>query len=66
MSEPTNRRNFLGCMAWAGTGVLWTVSGGLAASVPLDASGLEPNAAGPPSGGNPSPSCRSATATSAS
>ena len=33
----TNRRDFLGCMAWAGTGVLWTVSGGVAASVPLEA-----------------------------
>jgi Icc protein len=29
------RRRFLECSAWAGTGVLWTVSGGLAASVPL-------------------------------
>ena len=23
------RRGFLGCMAWAGAGVLWTVSGGV-------------------------------------
>ncbi len=36
MTEPQNRRRFLECMAWAGTGVVWTVSGGLAASVTLD------------------------------
>jgi Icc protein len=33
----TNRRDFLGCMAWAGTGVLWTVAGGVASSIPLEA-----------------------------
>ncbi len=27
-----DRRGFLECMAWAGTGVLWTVSGGIATS----------------------------------
>jgi Icc protein len=27
-----DRRNFLGCMAWAGTGLLWTVSGGVPTS----------------------------------
>ena len=27
-----DRRGFLKCMAWAGTGVLWTVSGGVLAS----------------------------------
>jgi 3',5'-cyclic AMP phosphodiesterase CpdA len=37
MTEPQNRRRFLECMAWAGTGVVWTVSGGLAASTSLDA-----------------------------
>ena len=31
-----DRRGFLKCMAWAGTGALWTVSGGLASSVGLD------------------------------
>ena len=36
MNQPLHRRRFLECMGWAGTGVLWTVSGGLAASVPLD------------------------------
>ena len=36
MTEPLNRRFFLECMGWGGTGLLWTVSGGLASSVPLD------------------------------
>src|SRR6202050_4434701 len=27
-----DRRNFLGCMAWAGTGLLWTLSGGVPAA----------------------------------
>ena len=36
MTERPDRRRFLECMTWAGTGVLWTVSGGLAASVSLD------------------------------
>jgi hypothetical protein len=36
MNEPLHRRRFLECMGWAGTGVLWTMSGGLAASVTLD------------------------------
>jgi Icc protein len=31
-----NRRRFMECMGWAGAGVLWTVSGGVAASVSLD------------------------------
>ena len=30
-----DRRGFLKCMAWAGTGVLWTVSGGMLASKTL-------------------------------
>ena len=40
MNDNTNtgedRRGFLKCMAWAGTGALWTVSGGLASSISLD------------------------------
>ncbi|HEY3814174.1 MAG TPA: metallophosphoesterase [Caulobacteraceae bacterium] len=36
MTDTHNRRHFLECMAWAGTGALWTVSGGLASSVSLD------------------------------
>jgi len=31
-----DRRGFLKCMAWAGTGALWTISGGIASSVSLD------------------------------
>ena len=30
--DQIDRRGFLKCMAWAGTGVLWTVSGGVLAS----------------------------------
>jgi hypothetical protein len=31
-----DRRGFLKCMAWAGTGALWSVTGGVAASISLD------------------------------
>ena len=34
-----NRRGFLECMAWAGTGVIWTVSGGIASSRAFGAPG---------------------------
>ncbi len=34
--DDLGRRGFLKCMAWAGTGALWTVSGGLASSISLD------------------------------
>jgi 3',5'-cyclic AMP phosphodiesterase CpdA len=34
-----DRRGFLKCMAWAGTGVLWTMSGGLLTSKLLGATG---------------------------
>ena len=34
--QPPSRRRMLECMGWAGAGVLWTVSGGLASSVSLD------------------------------
>ncbi len=34
--DPPSRRRMLECMGWAGAGVLWTVSGGLASSVSLD------------------------------
>lgn len=30
--DGVDRRNFLGCMAWAGTGLLWTLSGGVPVS----------------------------------
>ena len=31
-SDGIDRRNFLGCMAWAGTGLLWTMAGGVPSS----------------------------------
>ena len=31
-NDGINRRGFLECMAWAGTGVIWTVSGGVLSS----------------------------------
>ena len=40
-----DRRGFLKCMAWAGTGALWTVSGGLASSICLDQAAAAPMAA---------------------
>jgi 3',5'-cyclic AMP phosphodiesterase CpdA len=39
-----DRRGFLKCMAWAGTGVLWTVSGGVLSSRVLAQSGSSPAA----------------------
>jgi 3',5'-cyclic-AMP phosphodiesterase len=33
--HPNDRRGFLKCMAWAGSGALWTMSGGLASSISL-------------------------------
>jgi 3',5'-cyclic AMP phosphodiesterase CpdA len=36
-----DRRGFLKCMAWAGTGMLWAASGGLVASRVLKAAALE-------------------------
>ena len=39
----TDRRNFLRCMAWAGTGVVWTVSGGVLSSRALAKAILEPS-----------------------
>ena len=58
-----DRRNFLGCMAWAGTGLLWTMAGGVPASKLLaqaakSGTGLARQ--------RTSPSSRSATVTSAS
>ena len=35
--DPVNRRGFLECMGWAGTGALFTISGGIATSMSLDA-----------------------------
>jgi 3',5'-cyclic-AMP phosphodiesterase len=47
MTQGPDRRRFLECLAWGGTGVLWTVSGGLAASVSLDQALAAPRRAGP-------------------
>ena len=38
----TSRRGLLRCMAWAGTGAVWSVSGGLASSISLDAALAKP------------------------
>jgi len=35
--DPMNRRHALRCMGWAGTGALFTLSGGIASSLTLDA-----------------------------
>jgi 3',5'-cyclic-AMP phosphodiesterase len=40
--ETPDRRRFLECMAWAGTGLVWTVAGGAANSVSLDAAAANP------------------------
>jgi Icc protein len=40
-----DRRGFLKCMAWAGTGALWTMSGGLASSISLGEAAAKPAAA---------------------
>src|SRR5438105_973996 len=39
-----DRRGFLECMAWAGTGMLWTIAGGLLGSMVLSARGGETDA----------------------
>jgi 3',5'-cyclic AMP phosphodiesterase CpdA len=41
MSDEIDRRGFLKCMAWAGTGLVWTISGGILSScgLPQAASG---------------------------
>ena len=58
--EGLSRRKVLECMTWVGTGVLWTVSGGVPHSLGLidEAHAAASQAA--------SPSCKSATAMSAS
>ncbi len=37
MEQAPNRRRVLECMGWAGTGLVWTMAGGVANSVTLDA-----------------------------
>jgi hypothetical protein len=48
--NPPDRRDFLKCMAWAGTGALFVVSGGISSSMALDgaiAAPVRPTAAKP-------------------
>ncbi len=42
MTDQPHRRRFLACMGWAGTGLVWTVSGGLASSLTLEAAAAAP------------------------
>ena len=44
-TPPLSRRGALKCMAWAGTGVLWTVSGGIPRSFGLEGSAYAASAA---------------------
>jgi Icc protein len=44
MDDP-NRRGFLQCMAWAGTGLVWTMSGGIAGALPIEAAEAKGRAA---------------------
>jgi predicted phosphodiesterase len=46
-----DRRNFLSCMAWAGTGLLWTMAGGVPTSKLFAATGGEAGSGGAKSGG---------------
>jgi 3',5'-cyclic AMP phosphodiesterase CpdA len=39
LSDGIDRRNFLSCMAWAGTGLLWTMAGGVPTSKLFAATG---------------------------
>ena len=40
--DRVNRRGFLECMAWVGTGVVWTATGGILSSRVLPAEAAEP------------------------
>lgn len=40
--EQENRRDFLKCMTWAGTGALFTISGGVGSSIALDQASAAP------------------------
>ncbi|MDH7971574.1 metallophosphoesterase [Sphingomonas sp. AR_OL41] len=44
LDKPTDRRDALRCMAWAGTGALWAMSGGVASSTMLGGKGAGANA----------------------
>jgi len=49
--DGVSRRRALGCMAWAGTGVLWTLSGGVAHSIGLLAQSTTPDPVKTPEAG---------------
>ena len=36
-ADGESRRGFLKCMTWAGTGLVWTLAGGVPASIGLEA-----------------------------
>ncbi|MFI4935886.1 MAG: metallophosphoesterase family protein [Caulobacterales bacterium] len=40
--HPTDRRGFLKCMTWAGTGLVWTLAGGVPAAAGLEAVAAAP------------------------
>src|SRR5215469_16499765 len=40
-----DRRGFLRCMGWAGTGLVWTIAGGVPASIGLEAAAATRRAA---------------------
>ena len=44
-ADGESRRGFLKCMTWAGTGLVWTVAGGVPASIGLEAAAATPRAA---------------------
>jgi len=46
MTDEIDRRGFLKCMAWAGTGLVWTMAGGILTSCALPQAGSNSNAAG--------------------
>jgi Icc protein len=35
MSDGTDHRGLLKCMAWVGAGVVWTIAGGVPRSLPM-------------------------------
>ena len=49
-NDGIDRRNFLSCMAWAGTGLLWTLAGGVPTSKLFAATGAASQSAGHTSG----------------
>ena len=59
--DGVDRRGFLKCMAWAGSGLVWTLSGGIPTSKLFGATGHEAHTAIVDSA-----SCKSAIATSGS